>query len=122
MIRRPPRSTLFPYTTLFRSRACDEVEEAEPVRAFHLDHRGAVRELVVEGDLGRAAWTRRLAPEGAAPGEQRLDTLLAGDHRAKGVERARPVRGRSDHVARRVGALERVDHAAVGPGVDLRRD
>src|SRR5437588_2248409 len=24
MIRRPPRSTLFPYTTLFRSRICDE--------------------------------------------------------------------------------------------------
>src|SRR2546421_3549357 len=24
MIRRPPRSTLFPYTTLFRSRLCDE--------------------------------------------------------------------------------------------------
>src|SRR5688572_32429555 len=23
MIRRPPRSTLFPYTTLFRSRTCD---------------------------------------------------------------------------------------------------
>src|SRR3712207_7296572 len=23
MIRRPPRSTLFPYTTLFRSRACE---------------------------------------------------------------------------------------------------
>src|SRR5688572_31250643 len=23
MIRRPPRSTLFPYTTLFRSHACD---------------------------------------------------------------------------------------------------
>src|SRR2546422_6944762 len=23
MIRRPPRSTLFPYTTLFRSRACN---------------------------------------------------------------------------------------------------
>src|SRR2546430_8447660 len=23
MIRRPPRSTLFPYTTLFRSRGCD---------------------------------------------------------------------------------------------------
>src|SRR2546422_7787814 len=26
MIRRPPRSTLFPYTTLFRSRARGEVE------------------------------------------------------------------------------------------------
>src|SRR5436190_3959523 len=25
MIRRPPRSTLFPYTTLFRSKRCDEV-------------------------------------------------------------------------------------------------
>src|SRR2546430_6269696 len=24
MIRRPPRSTLFPYTTLFRSRACTD--------------------------------------------------------------------------------------------------
>src|SRR3712207_6919764 len=29
MIRRPPRSTLFPYTTLFRSRAWDLLEEAE---------------------------------------------------------------------------------------------
>src|SRR2546426_8177244 len=26
MIRRPPRSTLFPYTTLFRSRVCEGVE------------------------------------------------------------------------------------------------
>src|SRR3712207_9239815 len=47
MIRRPPRSTLFPYTTLFRSRAeahhvedlglCDQVADAlphdRPVRA-----------------------------------------------------------------------------------------
>src|SRR5256885_8513368 len=28
MIRRPPRSTLFPYTTLFRSTTCGSVEEA----------------------------------------------------------------------------------------------
>src|SRR3712207_7753051 len=27
MIRRPPRSTLFPYTTLFRSQACRMVQE-----------------------------------------------------------------------------------------------
>src|SRR3712207_8722085 len=27
MIRRPPRSTLFPYTTLFRSREVEEVRE-----------------------------------------------------------------------------------------------
>src|SRR2546429_4495800 len=31
MIRRPPRSTLFPYTTLFRSRAC---RSATPSRSF----------------------------------------------------------------------------------------
>src|SRR3989442_662646 len=29
MIRRPPRSTLFPYTTLFRSRLLDEIRQAE---------------------------------------------------------------------------------------------
>src|SRR2546430_11332634 len=29
MIRRPPRSTLFPYTTLFRSLACCESEREE---------------------------------------------------------------------------------------------
>src|SRR3712207_8767502 len=30
MIRRPPRSTLFPYTTLFRSRRPDRVAAAAP--------------------------------------------------------------------------------------------
>src|SRR2546430_4452198 len=34
MIRRPPRSTLFPYTTLFRSRrTCDETSEEPTPRA-----------------------------------------------------------------------------------------
>src|SRR2546429_1162963 len=59
MIRRPPRSTLFPYTTLFRSTA------AGPVRAGHLRGgggagaesalaRGAMRVVVLEPkeDLG----------------------------------------------------------------------
>src|SRR3712207_8487320 len=33
MIRRPPRSTLFPYTTLFRSRAVDAgIRLAQPLR------------------------------------------------------------------------------------------
>src|SRR5260370_9968285 len=30
MIRRPPRSTLFPYTTLFRSRDCGETVARSP--------------------------------------------------------------------------------------------
>src|SRR5260221_14663262 len=32
MIRRPPRSTLFPYTTLFRSSTCSD---AETLAAYH---------------------------------------------------------------------------------------
>src|SRR3712207_9282950 len=41
MIRRPPRSTLFPYTTLFRSRQHAEVEprvgQFEPERVLPVD-------------------------------------------------------------------------------------
>src|SRR3712207_6894757 len=38
MIRRPPRSTLFPYTTLFRSRmlATLDIPELEPVPRDHV--------------------------------------------------------------------------------------
>src|SRR3712207_7300776 len=43
MIRRPPRSTLFPCTTLFRSRA----ERARPVRALELD--GVVDQVAAHG-------------------------------------------------------------------------
>src|SRR5438034_10105520 len=54
MIRRPPRSTLFPYTTLFRSHGPDVVElerngtpdgldDGVDVRGFHdARHRGSV--------------------------------------------------------------------------------
>src|SRR2546427_9395342 len=40
MIRRPPRSTLFPYTTLFRSRggSLDFVEDASQMRHDHHAH------------------------------------------------------------------------------------
>src|SRR2546429_3903193 len=49
MIRRPPRSTLFPYTTLFRSR--HGVAIAASGRAVH--HRGIVAETA--GPHGRRA-------------------------------------------------------------------
>src|SRR5688572_32476904 len=43
MIRRPPRSTLFPYTTLFRSRLEGELSDRLPAqgehRAFLAQHR-----------------------------------------------------------------------------------
>src|SRR5260370_10284289 len=35
MIRRPPRSTLFPYTTLFRSRTHADPDHVQQVRAIH---------------------------------------------------------------------------------------
>src|SRR5256885_9891934 len=38
MIRRPPRSTLFPYTTLFRSTRVAIVTRCPPVR-LHVSHR-----------------------------------------------------------------------------------
>src|SRR5437764_2692548 len=34
MIRRPPRSTLFPYTTLFRSSVCKRVQAASITETF----------------------------------------------------------------------------------------
>src|SRR5256885_4538891 len=48
MIRRPPRSTLFPYTTLFRSRSCGPAVAARGGREMaRLAERG-------EQDLARA--------------------------------------------------------------------
>src|SRR5256885_3719916 len=49
MIRRPPRSTLFPYTTLFRSRLADEVL-FEPARRVDVE---VVRRLVQEHHVRR---------------------------------------------------------------------
>src|SRR2546430_4720962 len=54
MIRRPPRSTLFPYTTLFRSRITDsseipnQLEELPPFLALRREHFAALgRDLVI---------------------------------------------------------------------------
>src|SRR3712207_9276604 len=45
MIRRPPRSTLFPYTTLFRSNGADGVA-ADPYETLSFGGRSAPRWLV----------------------------------------------------------------------------
>src|SRR2546422_4604377 len=64
MIRRPPRSTLFPYTTLFRSNADDAAAAiAGALRAAELllvsdvsgvEVDGAVRPTLEVGEIGRA--------------------------------------------------------------------
>src|SRR3712207_7382334 len=65
MIRRPPRSTLFPYTTLFRS---------EAKRGFVL----LPRRWVVERDFAWASRFRQLVKD-----YERLPTTLAGLHRSE---------------------------------------
>src|SRR2546427_4943907 len=78
MIRRPPRSTLFPYTTLFRSRAHPAVD----LRS---------REMPLAG----ADLRDRLVPEGPAPDRERerpgapphdaLQRLLHQEHPVPGL-------------------------------------
>src|SRR3712207_7442003 len=51
MIRRPPRSTLFPYTTLFRSLHVEVAQVAELVRDLH---DGAEPALLDRDDVGQA--------------------------------------------------------------------
>src|SRR3712207_7210467 len=61
MIRRPPKSTLFPYTTLFRSQAARQradaaVADGPPVDADdrgELAHRPGAEHLVGAVDVGR---------------------------------------------------------------------
>src|SRR3712207_7873548 len=59
MIRRPPRSTLFPYTTLFRSRACRRRRGSPP---GPLVARPA-REVALGGQAGGAQAREGLADE-----------------------------------------------------------
>src|SRR5689334_24851661 len=56
MVRRPPRSTLFPYTTLFRSRAQVGTEEA---RAPGDENPGGVESLHTVYSRGRRPWPSR---------------------------------------------------------------
>src|SRR3712207_8579660 len=63
MIRRPPRSTLFPYTTLFRSR------DAAPVA----DDAEVVVEAVVLGEQMQRRVQRRMERVAAAEEEPRHD-------------------------------------------------
>src|SRR3712207_7459995 len=54
MIRRPPRSTLFPYTTLFRSGVAPRIS-------------GAARVVAMGGDRGREPGAARVRRRGGAP-------------------------------------------------------
>src|SRR2546430_4215887 len=47
MIRRPPRSTLFPYTTLFRSYS---IAARRQIASFNTGPGGFINDLVITGD------------------------------------------------------------------------
>src|SRR3712207_6959769 len=58
MIRRPPRSTLFPYTTLFRSGKPGMIAEVDPAPVLDLEEVGTpeilrVAQVRLEGEIGR---------------------------------------------------------------------
>src|SRR3712207_7029748 len=70
MIRRPPRSTLFPYTTLFRSRSAVHAgREAE-----------AIQPLPALGPGGRAAGDEDGPGLGGTVGGDRKSTRLNSSH------------------------------------------
>src|SRR5690348_17789745 len=77
MIRRPPRSTLFPYTTLFRSVEVEHVRRL-PVRVRVL-HRvpARIRQRRVEGRLVRR---HRHARHGQRSAADRKSTRLNSSH------------------------------------------
>src|SRR3712207_7239354 len=97
MIRRPPRSTLFPYTTLFRS---------------SLSLRGAGR----TGDLDREPGS--LAPGLAVAGKNRL-----GPGCRQGVEDRKSTRLNSSHanISYAVFCLKKKNQDALRPAADVLR-
>src|SRR3712207_7023374 len=99
MIRRPPRSTLFPYTTLFRSvvalAASIEIPRladlAFPDRLPDGPHRGADASLVVNGDA---------AAPGARLRHQRVRLLQVGAERLRSEEHTSELQSRQYLVCR----------------------
>src|SRR5258708_27472779 len=79
MIRRPPRSTLFPYTTLFRSRAAHAVRAACWVRA-----RGGRPQLRAAGPASAAGArnpeTNRVGSSRPDRSEEHTSELQSPDH------------------------------------------
>src|SRR3712207_8842131 len=78
MIRRPPRSTLFPYTTLFRSagQPDDDVDLLQRRRQYRTRHEG-------EGGLAHSAVSHGIIHQHAADAaelEDRKSTRLNSSH------------------------------------------
>src|SRR2546427_3800466 len=106
MIRRPPRSTLFPYTTLFRS--------------FDVEHRAAAAADAPAGETAHQLLARHLDHDHGLEGpaltrERGVERLGLADRARKAVEHEprRAIRGREP-------VLHDPDHHVVGNQLTLR--
>src|SRR3712207_7924088 len=82
MIRRPPRSTLFPYTTLFRSRRCPLLEplDPEPRTTEPLDVAVGAAPVVRDRQPHPGGLEGQLGLHPTAPGVDRKSTRLNSSH------------------------------------------
>src|SRR5258705_8062554 len=80
MIRRPPRSTLFPYTTLFRSGM--NQEEREYIARFILDasEERDVSILIIEHHMDVVTMMRMLTSRSSLASRDRKSTRLNSSH------------------------------------------
>src|SRR5256885_7349279 len=82
MIRRPPRSTLFPYTTLFRSQHlavyARVLRSAAPSRRMRRGHGGGLGSRAHPRDRARADEALRTNP--SMPSQDRKSTRLNSSH------------------------------------------
>src|SRR5256885_16713642 len=105
MIRRPPRSTLFPYTTLFRSHV-----GTEGFGAIHGE------------DTGSLELDRKREPRGGPPAQERDDALRAG-REAKGsvgVGRGQVPERFDRPYDREEGPTQSLGHRGLGPALAAR--
>src|SRR5690554_7682022 len=82
MIRRPPRSTLFPYTTLFRSRPGDGRERNEGVHRARQGTRARIQSATGRRADREPRECPAAAGDGARPGRRRdrKSTRLNSSH------------------------------------------
>src|SRR5256885_11178512 len=79
MIRRPPRSTLFPYTTLFRSGHIGQIE-GEDDRRRKVEFAGIEHQLARDLHLTREFHAFRLPGDDSRGREDRKSTRLNSSH------------------------------------------
>src|SRR3712207_7142957 len=94
MIRRPPRSTLFPYTTLFRSLPAIVMAAGEGRRLRPVTERWAKPVLPIDGRPVLAALLRELRAAGVE------DVWLVSGHLARSEEHTSELQSRQYLVCR----------------------